>query len=168
MATHRPPRTFSDALRARAKELYDEGHSLNSIAKRIDISPSAVHRWAKAEGLKFDRSQTAMAVRAHAVDLAAARAVLVSKMMVNGQESLDMLDDPWLVYSFGGRDNDYAEHLLDAPPIDARKTAQAIAKEAYVAASKQLESAGTGTAQKLSMLGDLADKMGVKGPLDDE
>ena len=131
-------RTF-DKLRPRARELYDEGYSCNAIAKQLGCSPSTVSLWAKDEGLKFDRSQTALAVRAHVIDMAESRLLLTKKMLAVGHEALDKLDGPYLVYAFGGKENDYNEHTLDSPPLDAIKTAQMIAKEAFMASSKALE-----------------------------
>jgi transposase-like protein len=77
-----------DGKRARARELYDEGYSCNAIAKQLDCLPSTVSRWASAEGLTFDRSQTTLAVRAHTVDLAEARMVLAQKLMEKASDAL--------------------------------------------------------------------------------
>jgi hypothetical protein len=63
-------------VRARARELYDDGHGCNAIAKQLHVAPSTISAGAKQEGLKFDRSQTELAVRAHVVDLRQGRALL--------------------------------------------------------------------------------------------
>lgn len=141
--------TFDPVL---AREYFDEGHSCNAIARKLGVAASTISRWAKKEGLKFDRSQTAMAVRAHVIDMAESRTLLAKKMLVVGHEAVDKLDEPWLVYSFGGKDNTYEEHILDSPPIDAIKTAQLVAKEAFLAASKALELTPEGAAAAVSVL----------------
>lgn len=144
-----PGATFDEGL---ARELHGEGHSCNAIAKKLEVAPSTISRWAKRVGLSFDRSQTALAVRAHVIEMAASRTLLAKKMLVVGHEAVDKLDEPWLVYSFGGRDNTYEEHVLDSPPIDAIRTAQMVAKEGFLAATKALELTPEGTAAAESVL----------------
>jgi hypothetical protein len=82
-----------------------------------------VSRWAKEEGLAFDRAQTAQAVAAHTIDLAAGRQRLAEKMLARAEQLLDSLDNPYVVYSFGGRDNVYNEHKLDKPPVEVIRNA---------------------------------------------
>jgi predicted transcriptional regulator len=144
-----------DAKRAQAKDLYDEGFSCNAIARKLDVSPSTISRWAKAEGLTFDRAQTAMAVRAHTVDMQADRLLLAQKMIVNASDTLDMLEGEFLVYSFGGKENDFNSHVLDAAPIEARRSAQVIAGVAFDKATKVLEKSNEGMGRAESLVDHL-------------
>ena len=52
-----------------ARDLFDAGNGCNAIARAMGIDPATVSRWAADVGVKFDRSQTAMAVRAHTIDM---------------------------------------------------------------------------------------------------
>lgn len=133
-----------DSKRAQARELYDEGYSCNAIAQKLSASPSTVSRWAKAEGLLFDRSQTEMAVRAHTIDMAADRIVLTKLMMVNAIDSLQMLDHPFEVFNFGGKDNAFNSRTLESAPIEARRSAQMIAGVAFDKATKVVEATPEG------------------------
>lgn len=129
--------TFQDGQRAR--ELYDQGLACNAIARELGVGAATISRWARREGLSFNREATALAVRARVIDIAESQALLTQKMLLVGHEALDNLDGPYLVYSFGGRDNTYAEHLLDTPPLEVVRTAQTIAKDAHATATRFLE-----------------------------
>ncbi len=96
---------------------------MRAIADRLGVSRSTVSRWAKDEGLAFDRARTAQAVAAHSIDLAAGRQRLAEKMLHRAEQLLDSLDDPYVVYSFGGRDNVYNEHTLTKPPVEVIRNA---------------------------------------------
>lgn len=142
-----------DAKRAQeARALYDEGFSCNAIARKLGCSPSTISRWAKDNELTFDRSQTALAVRAHVIDMAETRLLLAQKMAVAASDLLDALDGPYLVYSFGGRDNTYEEHTLDRPPVEVIRNAVTTAGIAFDKASKVLESTPEGTSEAESVL----------------
>jgi predicted transcriptional regulator len=155
------PRTF-DAKRAQT--LYEDGHGCNAIARELGCSPSTVSKWAKESELKFDRSQTALAVRAHVIDLAEARTLLAQKMAVAASDLLDSLDGKYLVYSFGGRDNTYNDHELDRPPVEVIRNAVTTAAIAVDKASKILEGINPGQSEALSILETLAKTLGVRGP----
>jgi hypothetical protein len=151
-----PRATFDIAARARARKLFDAGKSCNAIAKAVGFAPSTISRWAKKEGLRFDREQTSMANRAHTIDLEAARLKSAQIMMVNGFDAAAALDGPFLVYNFGGKDNTYAEHILDSPPIEARDKVQKILGQQVVAASRILDKDNGGLENTLGVLDALA------------
>lgn len=142
--------TFQDGERAR--ELFDQGLGCNAIARELGVGAATISRWARREGLDFSRDETAVAVRARVVDIAASRTELTKKILLVAHESLDNLDGPYLVYAFGGKDNEYAEHLLDTPPIEVTRTAVTIAKDAHAVATKTLELTPEGTALAESVL----------------
>jgi hypothetical protein len=143
-------RTFDQGVRARV--LYDEGHGCNSIAKALGVSPSTISGWAKSEGLDFDRKRTSLAVRAHVIDAAESRMLLVKKMLAVAHESLDRLDEPYTVYAFGGQFNDFESAELDEPPMEVVQKAQSIAKEAFLAATKAIEQTPEGLKGAESLL----------------
>ena len=156
-----PAGTF-DAKRAEA--LYEDGHGCNAIARELGVAPSTVSRWAKQNELAFDRSQTAMAVRAHVVDLAQARTLLAQKMAVAASDMLDRLDEPYLVYSFGGQFNDFESHVLDEPPVEVVRNAVTTAGIAFDKATKVVEGVNPGQGAAVSLLTGIAKLMGVTGP----
>ncbi|RFA12152.1 hypothetical protein B7R22_17125 [Subtercola boreus] len=108
--------------RTAARELFDAGVSRNEIARRLDLDPATVTRWARSEGLEFDRSSTEQATKAHVVDLVAARIRLAEKMSAVAEEMLDEVNEEYLVFSFGGKDNTYAEHTLPAAPVEVKRS----------------------------------------------
>jgi len=107
--------------RARLRDLHARGLSTRAIAAELGVHQSTVSKWAKQEGLTFDRAQVAKAVAARQVDLAAKRQELAGRMLLAVEAMFDKLDEPYLVYSFGGRDNTYSEHLLESPPIEVSR-----------------------------------------------
>ena len=42
-------------------------------------------------------------------------------MLQRAEEALDDLDKPYIVFSFGGRDNVYREHELKRPPVEVKR-----------------------------------------------
>jgi len=136
----------------RARELYDLGMGCNAIARELKVGAATISRWAKREGLNFSRDETAVAVRARAIDIAASRTELTKKLLLVAHEALDNLDGPYLVYNFGGAENSYEEHLLDTPPIEVTRVAVTIGKDAHAVATKTLEMTPEGTALAESVL----------------
>ncbi|WP_336633604.1 MULTISPECIES: terminase gpP N-terminus-related DNA-binding protein [unclassified Microbacterium] len=155
--------TFREKRGHEARALYDEGFSCNAIARKLGVGVATISRWAKDEGLAFDRSQTAMAVRAHTIDLAESRLLLAKKLQVAAHDLLDSLDGEYLVYSFGGKDNVYSEHTLDRPPVEVIRNAVTTAGIAFDKATKvvEAESGAAGLAPVESMLGRLAQRFGL-------
>lgn len=139
----------------RAQELFDQGFGCNAIARAMDCAPSSVSRWAKAEGKAFDRSQTALAVRAHTIDLAEARVELAKKMAQVANDMLDRLDGPYVVYSFGGKDNTYTDHTLAEPPVEVVRNAVTTAGIAFDKATKVLEKTPDGLQRAESLVDHL-------------
>lgn len=107
----------SAAKRAQLRKLHGEGLSASVIARELGVSKSTVSRWAKADGIKFDRARTAEAVAAKSFDLAAGRQCLAEKM----RAVCDNINKPYRVYSFGGRDNVYNEKILNSAPVEVRR-----------------------------------------------
>lgn len=161
--------TFNPQKRAEALALFNEGYGCNAIAREVGVSPATISRWAKTEGLAFDSSQAALAVRAHTVDLAKDRVLLAQKMTQAANDMLDMLDGPFTVYNFGGKDNTFASRELDAVPVDARRTIITASAIAFDKATKVVEASedGDALAPVESMLGRLAQRFGLVESADD-
>lgn len=150
------PRTFDDEMRASARELHSQGVGCNAIAKQLGFAASTISAWAKSEGLTFERAQTELAVRARSVDLADARTQLAQKMAVAASDLLDQLDGPYLVYNFGGKDDTYEEHLLDAAPVDVVRSAVTTAGIAFDKLTRIVERDAGGADAAIGVLGQFA------------
>ena len=110
-----------DKLAAEVTRLHADGNGRNEIARQLGISNGYVTKLARQAGLAFDRESTKAALEARSIDLAAERIRLAEKMLDATNNMLDSINDPYTVYSFGGKDNTYSEHELDSMPIDARQ-----------------------------------------------
>lgn len=81
---------------------------------------------------------------------------LAERLLAEAHSILDDLHKPYLVYNFGGRDNSYEEHTLDAPPMDVRLTAVRTAGIAFDKAARIIDAMPSGGLQRsLSMLENL-------------
>ena len=136
--------------------LHGAGCGRNEIARLVHVSTAVVTKIAKQEGLSFDRASTELAVRARTIDLADMRTLLAQKMAVAASDMLDQLDGPYLVYNFGGKDNDYNEHLLDSAPAEVRRNAVTTAGIAFDKLSRIVERDGGGVDEALGLLDTLA------------
>lgn len=146
-----------DSKRAQAQVLYDQGLSCNAIARKLRCSPSTVSRWARAEGLKFDRAQTTAAVHAHTVDLAAERLALAEEMMEAGRTALREIKGPVVVHNFGGKDNTFEQTTLDRAPMSMRREALTAAGIAFDKATRIVEKNNGGLDQAVGVLDQIAD-----------
>jgi transposase-like protein len=153
-----PTETFTPE---RAHELFEQGLGCNAIARRLGVSPAKVSKWAKAEGLSFDRSQVATANAAHRVDLAAGRIRLAEKMLAAAEDMIDRIDDPYLVYNFGGKDNTYAETTLDSAPVEVRRNIITTAGITFDKLTRIVENDGAGADDAKSMLAQLGRALGI-------
>lgn len=153
-------RTF-DAERAQV--LFDQGLGCNAIARELGVAASTVSKWAKDTGRSFDRSQVAAANEAHRVDLATGRIRLAEKMLAASESMLDNIDEPYLVYSFGGKDNTYAEHELDTAPVEVRRNIITTAGITFDKLTRIVENdgAGAGADDAKSMLAQLGRALGI-------
>jgi len=142
-----------DKKRAQARNLFDKGMSCRAMAAKLNVSTSTVSRWAKDEGLSFvARAQTSTATVVREFDMTAARVRLAEKLTRNADKSLDSLNAPFVVYSFGGKDNDYNDHTFDEAPLSARREAQTIGAIAFDKLSKALEKDVSGVTSAHSLL----------------
>lgn len=115
--------------------------SRNQIARDHEVSSSTVTKLAQDAGVTdaFDRSQTKRATEAAFADNKAWRAATSKRFLAKCNELLDQMDQPHIVFSIGGRDNIYTEHLMDRPPTgDLRNlmVSAATAFDKHLAADK--------------------------------
>lgn len=104
-------------VRARAIELIRASMPRNAIARELQIAPSSVSKIATEEGLSFDRAnQTASATAARQHDLKVRRLELIDELMAKAADHLVAIDQPFLAFSFGGKENEYNEHELERAP----------------------------------------------------
>lgn len=141
----------------RARELHSTGVSCNAIARDLGCAASTVSRWAKREGLSFDRSTTAAAVKAHTVDLAAGRIRLAEKMLAASEDMLDVIDGPYEVYNFGGKDNTFESRVLDSAPVEVRRNVITTAAITFDKLSRIVEKSDTGLEQAVGVLDTIAE-----------
>src|SRR5690349_12314523 len=148
------PRGFpvDQKTRDRVLALIGEGKGRNEIARLTGISTATVSLIAPAGS--FDRSQTRVATQARAVDLAALRARLAVKFATRAEELLDAMDQPHVVFNFGGKDNTYEEHTLDRPPTAYIRNLMA---SAAIGAQRSLELTRFDSDQGAGKAGNLLD-----------
>lgn len=119
---------WTDEESTRLTELHAAGESLTFIAKEMQRSTETIHRHSERLKLSWDRSRTAKAAEAKHVDNKARRARIEEQLLVKSEDMLAQLDEPAIVYSFGGQFNEYAEHELDKPdPVAQKHIVQALA-----------------------------------------
>lgn len=158
-----PPR-ISDEKRAAILEDIRAGGTCRGIAKKHDVAPDTVRRIAAEGEVKdaFARADTEKATRARVSDMAALRAQVAEKYLRKADELLDQMDEPHLVYSFGGKENTYNEQLLErAPTGDLRNlmTSSAVALDKHLKILATETDAGAATGA--SMLSGIADALQV-------
>lgn len=152
---HRP---VDDQTRAAIQDAARDGkRSRNSIAREFKVAGETVTRICAEAGLSFDRTKTEAAVRAHAIDLAEERLLLAKMMVVEVQEQLDILNAPYMVWSFGGMDGEIHSHLLDSAPMMERNTALRSAGIAFDKATRMVEKSDTGLEQAVGVLDTIAE-----------
>lgn len=111
---------LTDDDRERIRQLHAEGLSRNAIAEQLGRSAGVVSKICKQLGLSFDRSATKAAVEAAVIDAKAKRTQLANDLLDDAAKIREQLWTPALVYSFGGRDNSYAEMWHDRPDFAAQ------------------------------------------------
>jgi hypothetical protein len=153
-AAHRP---VDDLTRAKIQQTARDGKSRNAVAREFSVAGETVTRICAEVGITFDRTQTEAAVRAHSIDVAKDRLALVQEMIAEAREQMDLVNAPYLVWSFGGMDGNIHSHLLDSAPLTERNIAMRSAGIAFDKATKALEKSTDGLTNAHSLLDALAD-----------
>ncbi|MYU24622.1 hypothetical protein [Streptomyces sp. SID8352] len=153
-----PSGTVGEGRFGEFRDLHAEGLGRNAIARAMKISQVVASRTAEHLGLTFDRSRIQAAAEARKADIEERRSLLAARFLDVAEESLDRVDEPTTVYAFGGKNNEYNEHVFDQAPIAER---QKLVTTAAIAVDKSLklvpaETSGSGADDAKSMLGKLA------------
>ena len=150
-------RPVTEETREQVRRLHAEGLSRNAIAKAIGFSGATVTKIAQGLGLSFDRSKTAAAVKAHAIDLAAERIVLAEEMAAEARRGLALVRGPVKVFNFGGKDNTFNEVVMESAPLSMRREAVTLAGIAFDKLSRIVERDAGGSEEAVGMLDTLAE-----------
>lgn len=118
----------TDDERARIIELIESGLSRSEVARQAGRGKSTITRIANEIGWDWlamadARTQSSLA-RAHGARSAFSaerRAVIAARMTEECEKLLDQMHGEFLVFNFGGKDNDYNEHLLERPPVESTR-----------------------------------------------
>lgn len=148
---------ISEDQKAQVLALHAEGLARNEIARRVHISAGSVTNICRAEGLTFDRSETKQATEARSVDLAAGRIRLAEKMLAASEGMLDVIDGPYEVYNFGGKDNTFESRVLDSAPVEVRRNIITTAGITFDKLTRIVEKSDTGLEQAVGVLDTLAE-----------
>jgi hypothetical protein len=115
-------------LAARIMRLARQGKSCREIAKLVGTSRTTVSRIAKEKGWKWGSVNTERANEARAAYDAERRTTQILAMSVELDGLIGRYSSPHIAFSFGGKDNTYAEHHFEKP--DSR-TVLDISRAAY-------------------------------------
>lgn len=148
-----PPRIPDDQRAAIAADIR-AGMARNDIARKHGVSGSTVSAIAKENGSTdaFDRSHTKNATEAARADNARSRSELAARFLTEAHRALDDLTGEFTAYSFGGKDNTYAEHVFPKPPPAERRNLMVIAATAadkHMAIDKHDSDNGAASARSL-------------------
>lgn len=115
------PAAHPPELRQAVIDDLPSGMSCRAIAERNGVSADWVSKLAKTVGHRWGAKHTAAAAAVNREYGAEHRALLRRMFQQRAQQLLDEFNEPYLAFSFGGRDNEYNEHRFDTPPIEARR-----------------------------------------------
>lgn len=148
---------ITDEQRAEVLRLHSEGLARNAIARETGISAGSVTLICTENGRSFDRSATKRATEARAIDLAAGRIRLAEKMLAAAEDMLDRIDDEYVVYNFGGKDNTFEQRTLETAPVEVRRNIITTAGITFDKLSRIVEKDNGGLDEAVGMLDALAD-----------
>lgn len=143
---------ITDAQKQQVLNLHTQGLPRNEIARQTGISAGSVTNICRDNDRAFDRSATKDASAARAVDLTEARLNLAHRLNKAANDMIDMIDAPFTVYNFGGRDNTFATAVMDSAPVEARRTIVTSAAIVFDKITKIVEKDTSGVATAHSLL----------------
>ncbi|CAN7518253.1 hypothetical protein LJR042_003540 [Microbacterium maritypicum] len=148
---------ISEDQKAQVLALHAAGHARNEIARRVGISAGSVTNICRAADRAFDRSETKQATEARRVDLAAGRVRLAEKMLAASEDMLDRIDDEYVVYNFGGKDNTFEQRTLESAPVEVRRNVITTAGITFDKLTRIVEKSDTGLEQAVGVLDTIAE-----------
>lgn len=155
------PRPLTDSDRARVHELHAQGKTRNQIAAEIGRSPSTVSKIARGLGLSFDRSATAAATTAKQRDNRARRVDLVARLYQRAEHTLDRLEADRYKFTATTVNGIETRVLNHVPAQDERHLSSSISTNLATAAKLEAVDADGQAEVARSMLGKLADALGI-------
>jgi hypothetical protein len=147
-----PTGTISEDRFDEFRDLHAQGLGRNAIAREMGIAPVVASRTAEYLGLTFDRSQIQAATEARLADLAERRALLAESLIDDAEKLRAQMWQPAVIFSFGGKDNTYAEEPVLEPPAGDKRALMATAGMAIDRSLKlapPLEAAGADNATSM-------------------
>lgn len=158
----RQPFDWTQDRDQKLRELAAAGTSVRAMAEEVGTSKSAVDRRLKHLGVTIDRSATAAASQANALDAKARRARLALVLLEDAERMREQLWQPCVAFNFGGRDNTYNEHPLARPVFaDQLKIMQTVGAAVDRALKLDLHDAAAGAAQVVGLLQATAASLGL-------
>lgn len=164
-----PEAPLPEEYHDRIRELHALGYGRNRIAREIGRAPVSVSRTAVLLGLTFDRSQIQAATEARLADLAERRSMLAEDLIEDAEKLRAQMWKPAIIFSFGGKDNTYAEEHVSEPPSGDKRALMSTAGMAIDRSLKLApaeESSGLDAAK--SMLGSLGEALTAFSRAEDE
>lgn len=117
----------TDEELATIRRMAAEGAGRNEIARTLGRSNRTITIHANRIGVTFDRTMTEQATAARNADLAERRSLLAEALQSDAEMLTEQLWQPGKIYSFGGKDNTYAEKDVEQPPALDKKNLMAAA-----------------------------------------
>lgn len=144
------------------RDLAATGTSVRAMAAKIGCSKSVIDRRLKHLGITLDRSMTAAATEANALDAKARRARLQRDLLEDAEKLREQLWQPALVFNFGGKDNTYEQRELDKPTFtDQLKIVQAVGVAVDRSLKLDLHDSGAGAEKVVGLLQATAAALGL-------
>lgn len=109
----------TDDERAEIIALIQSGQSCKAVAKTVGRSPDTISRIARSIGWTFGRTNLERARETRSAYCAERRAEIAATATEKAERLLAEMEEPFVAFNFGGKDNTYNEHHLDRPPTDA-------------------------------------------------
>ena len=156
------PRPWTDTETQALRDGHAAGKTLTAIAKELGRPKSSTHDKATELGLTWDRTKTEQATRNRKAVCADLRTQALERAYRRVHHLYDRLEaDQFRTIMRGEYGTEHTETIDFVPPNDEKTLAQAIG--AHMATAKRIEDVDTdsGAAAARSMLGALADQLGV-------
>lgn len=151
------------------RELHARGLGRNAISREMGITASVISRTAEHLGLDFDRSKIQAATQARLADLAERRALLAEDLLSDAEKLRAQMWEETTVFSFGGKENTYNDHVFDEAPAAEKRALMGTAGMAIDRSLKLAPAeASSGLDAAKSMLGSLGEALTAFSRAEDE
>ena len=120
----------TDEERHHIEQLLNEGHPYAHIERETGRGRSTISRIAQQIGHEAGHSNLTRAHEARSAYSAERRAKIAARLTEEAEKLLDDLHGQYHAWNFGGRENTFAEEILDEPPVEAKRALIQSAREA--------------------------------------